>query len=211
MRNQTHNKTVDFETWYSQTRSSPTCSTTSCSIGIGDIHAEHAQKGKGMNNTLPQYRVNLPVFERLYVHDTCSSEQKRRSSLNNSPTKCNANPRSLTFSPENSVHNRLSISPTVTSKTKKEFRVKLREEVTKKVEEQRKARNGELIPNYGSLSPSKANSIYYRGMLKLAKRDVVSAQYDPNYKSKIDIDKVIEYSKLHTEKKYMGNKSYKSD
>lgn len=200
-------KILDFQKWYSKTSSTTSTYDTATS--------DESNQAVNLQNST---RVNSPdtmtVFERLYAVNTSSSKLKRAQTINrdtssssnySSPKTKSLSSANIMLSPDNSIHHRLSVSPTVTSKTKAEHRVKRREEVHKKVETQRKARNGELIPNHGPISPLKADSMYYRGMLDLVKKDITNEKNDPNFKSKINIDQVLTYSKKYVDDERLFN------
>jgi hypothetical protein len=183
-------------------------------------------------------------FERLYKSHTFSSTQKQISALprsksssasfrtsrsctelpatnhsssNSSTTTTGAT--STTLGPSSTktmpVFKRLAQASTVTSKTKSELTLKYRDELSKKISENKMRRNGDLRIDYGVISESQASDMYYRGMMSMTKMELqrVNKAIENNYqaeKQQIDLDKLILYSKVLENKSRIAKGMYQS-
>jgi len=183
-------------------------------------------------------------FERLYKSHTFSSTQKQISALprsksssasfrtsrsctelpatnhsssNSSTTTTGAT--STTLGPSSTktmpVFKRLAQFSTVTSKTKSELKLKYRDELSKKISENKMRRNGDLRIDYGVISESQASDMYYRGMMSMTKMELqrVKKAIENNYqaeKQQIDLDKLILYSKVLENKRRIAKGRYQT-
>lgn len=118
-----------------------------------------------------------------------------------SRTRSSAVPTSLS-----SAFDRLHVSPTKVSKAKEDYRKQCRAEITKKLKRRGMERNGEYRTNYGTIAPSQANDMYYRGMLELVKKEIQIAKHDSNFQTKLNLDQITYYSKILKEREEQNEK-----
>jgi hypothetical protein len=95
-----------------------------------------------------------------------------------------------------SAFDRLHVSPTKVSKAKEEYRKQCREKIAEKIKKRDMERNGECRIDYGSISPSRASDMYYRGMADLARKEILIAKHSENFQTKLNVDQIVMYSHI---------------